>query len=306
LTVRWTKLGLVYVASGEQPWAQSHAYVPTPVVLDETTIRVYAAFLDREKVGRVGYVDVDARNPTRVLGVSQSPAFDVGLPGTFDDSGVTPVSVVQRNGRSHLYYMGWQLGRGVRYYLLTGLAISDDGRPFRRWSRTPVLERSDGELFVRSGACVLAEGAAWTMWYVAGDRWVDVDGKATPTYNLRRLTSCDGVTWGSAGQVCLELQAPDEYGFGRPFVCKGPAGYRMWYSIRTFSKGYRLGYAESPDGLAWRRKDDEVGIDVSASGWDSEMICFAAVVRAGGHSYLFYNGNNYGQTGFGVAVGEDP
>ena len=68
----------------------------------------------------------------------------------------------------------------------------------------------------------------------------------------------------------LDLATEDEFGFGRPFIIKENNLFKMWYSIRTISKGYRLGYAESVDGLSWDRKDDQVGIDVSSSGWDSK------------------------------------
>ena len=102
-----------------------------------------------------------------------------------------------------------------------------------------------------------------------------------------------------------DLADDDEFGFGRPFVLKEDGLFKMWYSIRTRSKGYRLGYAESRDGQSWTRKDSEVGIDVSAHGWDSEMICFACVQRTRYGTYMFYNGNNYGETGFGVAVWQD-
>src|SRR5262245_51920260 len=123
----WQKLGLVYVAHGEQPWAASHAFIPTAHLLDEERIRVYVAFLDREKIGRLGFVDVAARDPRRVLRVSAQPALDVGRAGTFDDNGITPVCVLEHNGRLYLYYVGWQLGVRVRYYLFVGLAVSTDG-----------------------------------------------------------------------------------------------------------------------------------------------------------------------------------
>jgi hypothetical protein len=76
----------------------------------------------------------------------------------------------------------------------------------------------------------------------------------------------------------------------------------MWYSIRSTTHPYRLGYAESTDGLHWIRKDDEVGIHTSSSGWDSEMICFPCVIDVAGQRYLFYNGNQHGKTGFGYAI----
>ena len=77
----------------------------------------------------------------------------------------------------------------------------------------------------------------------------------------------------------------------------------MWYSIRK-RKGYGLGYAESADGVYWVRKDEAAGIACSDGGWDSEMICYTAVVPADGRWLMFYNGNGYGQTGVGVAVAD--
>ena len=76
----------------------------------------------------------------------------------------------------------------------------------------------------------------------------------------------------------------------------------MWYSIRSRSAPYRIGYAESADGLAWTRKDDAVGIARSESGWDGEMVCYPAVIDVNGRRLMFYNGNRHGATGFGCAV----
>jgi hypothetical protein len=301
--MRWKKLGRVFVAAGHAPWAQTHAYVPTPLLLPDGNIRVYVAFLDRDRVGRVGHVDVRGDDPRRVLAVSAEPVLDVGEPGTFDDNGVTPTSVVGHGGKKYLYYVGWQLGVRVKYYLFTGMAVSEDGGDtFTRLKRTPALERSDRELFVRTAAHVRLDGGRWRMWYVGGSAWVDVNGRPQPSYSVRYLESPDGLTWPAEGRVCLSFDAGQEFGLGRPYVIGEDGCYRMWYSIRSADKGYRLGYAESADGVEWVRQDARVGIDVSASGWDSQMICFGAVLRSAGDTFLFYNGNNYGETGFGVAV----
>lgn len=299
--MRWEKLGLVYVARGEQPWAISHAYIPTAWLVAPDRIRVYAAFLDGAGVGRVGFADVAADDPRRVLRISREPALDIGEPGTFDDNGVAPLCLVHDGQRLRLYYLGFQAGVKVRYTMFVGLATSDDGERFQRHARVPVLDRSDAELFVRSAANVHREGAAWKMWYVAGDRWIDVGGKQVPTYNVRYLESQDGVTWPSSGKLVLDLE-DDEFGLGRPFVLREGGLYRMWYSSRRLSRGYRLRYAESANGLDWIRRDAALGIDVSESGWDSEMICCSCVLNTSFGTYMFYNGNNYGQTGFGVAV----
>ncbi len=300
----WEKLGQVYVANRERPWSCSHAVLPTILKLGRDRLRVYVAFLDEGLVGRLGFVEVDARDPRRVLEVSAEPVLDIGAEGTFDDNGVTPMSIVRAGDALLLYYTGWQLGKKVRYFMFTGVAKSlDGGLSFQRMSQVPLLDRCDGELFVRTACFVLRDLRRWRMWYIGGDRWLKVNGKLVPSYNLRYMESRSPTGWaGGPGRVLMELQGADEYGFGRPCVVPDRDGYRLWYSIRSVSKGYRIGYAESPDGLEWSRYDERAGIDVSSNGWDSEMICYASVVTTRHGTYMFYNGNNYGETGFGVAV----
>jgi len=96
----------------------------------------------------------------------------------------------------------------------------------------------------------------------------------------------------------------NRFGFGRPRVIKEADKYSMWYSIRSRTEPYKIGYAESSDEISRIRKDDEAGIERSQTGWDSEMICCPCVVDANGKRFMFYNGNRHGSTGFGCAVSE--
>jgi hypothetical protein len=298
----WQALGLVDSGIGASPWHVSHAFLPTPYRLSDDEIRLYAAFLDGEKVGRIGYVDVSARDPRRVVRVSRSPVLEIGEAGCFDDHGVTPLTITRVGDELRLYYTGWQLSTTIRYYLLTGLAISrDGGESFTRASQVPLLERSENERTVRAATHVMFHGGVWKMWYIAGSSTLMVNGKQLPTYDMRYLESPDGLTWGDRGRLVLSPDGRDEFGFGRPYVLETSDGFEMWYSIRTHSRGYHLGYATSPDGLHWRRQDDWAGAHPARADWDSEMQAYGAVVDCDHARYLFYNGNNYGQAGFGVA-----
>ena len=86
----------------------------------------------------------------------------------------------------------------------------------------------------------------------------------------------------------------------KPCVIRDDAFYRMWFSCRGDT--YRIGYAESEDGVSWERMDERAGIDVSSSGWDSESIEYPCVFDHKGRRFMLYNGNNYGLTGFGLAI----
>lgn len=304
--MRWVKQGRIYVPPGDVEWAQAYAFPPTPVLRpDGTTLRLYLAFCDSQTRGRIGWVDVRADDPSQVLGVSAEPVLDIGEPGMFDENGILPTSVIAVDDAFYMYYVGYQLGYGVTYYQFEGLAISrDGGETFERERRVPVTDRSDAEPLNRTSAFVrrVVDGS-FQMWYVGGDRWTVVDGKPLPVYNMRYLESADGIEWGPEGEVCLDFDFEDEHAFGRPWVWEDGDGHLMMYSVRTRSKDYRLGLARSTDGRRWERHDDEVGIDVSAEGWDSEMIAYSAVFKApNDETFLFYNGNERGKTGFGFAV----
>jgi hypothetical protein len=77
----------------------------------------------------------------------------------------------------------------------------------------------------------------------------------------------------------------------------------MFFSYRGGNgMKYRIGYAASKDLRHWEMILDKVGLDVSSSGWDSEMIEYPFVFEHKKRIYMLYNGNGYGKTGFGLAV----
>ncbi len=301
--MQWRKLGLVYQPDGSLWWAQSHAMIPTPVQIDDMRVRIFITCCDDQGMGRVGYVDVDVSDLTRVLDVCPDPVLDIGKDGTFDENGALVCSVVNADDRYFMYYAGFELGRKIRYRLLTGCATAKESAgPFSRVWPVPVLERSEDELYFRCGPFVRHEAGRFRMWYVAGSGWEEVAGKTKPVYEIRYLESDDGIHWPRWGHTCIAVEKHNEHGFGRPYVVVHRGKYRMFYSVRRRDvASYRLGYAESTDGLHWERKDEEIGLDVSGSGWDSEMICYSAVMELNGRWYMFYNGNDFGRTGFGIA-----
>jgi len=298
----WQKCGLVYRPSGERWWARQYATIPTVEALDDRTLRVYFAALDERNYGRIGYVDLDARDPKRILAESPEPVLDLGEPGTFDDCGVNASCAITVGDQCFLYYIGWQRCERVPYMLFSGLATSVDRQVFQRASRVPILDRTDAEPFSRSAPFVMPVEGGFRMWYWSCLRWSE--GRSGLHYNnvIRHASSTDGIHWQATGGSCLEPEWPQEYSLGRPWVLKDGAIYRMWFSVRSEDQPYRLGYAESNDGYEWVRKDSEVGITRPESGWDSEMICYPCVVDAGRRRYLFYNGNRHGATGFGCAI----
>ena len=304
--MNWRKGGRIFVPDGTLAWAHSHAAYPTPLVLPHGDLRLYLAFRDDRNVGSIGFIDVDPEDPLRVLSVSKVPALSPGPAGSFDGNGLGPSSLVVENGAVRLYYFGFGPSPDGPFRLLTGMATCQNGEDhLRRASSTPLLPPVPGEGTLRSAPFVLHEHGVWKMWYASGEGWVPAEGRQLPACSIHYLTSQDGVAWSGSSTPCLRPTGPDEFQVGKPWVVHQQGLYHMIYSIRMRSKGFRLGYARSVDGLTWERRDAEVGIDVSASGWDSEMICYGAVHRVRDTWYMFYNGNRLGAGGVGFATLED-
>ena len=85
------------------PWFSKNAMVPVPWRKSDSTIRIFLTLCDERNVGRIGYVDVDASDPGRILDYSKTPLIDVGAPGTYDDNGVVTSSVLEADGRLYQY-----------------------------------------------------------------------------------------------------------------------------------------------------------------------------------------------------------
>src|SRR5688572_16663385 len=168
--MKWEKKGLIFGPTGDSDWAKHSALQPTPYLNSATrSIRIFSGFRDSDGVSRVGFVDVCAETPEKVLRVSDKPALDVGIPGTFDENGVVPCAVIEREGRLFLFYAGYQLGRKVKFHVFGGLATSDNGgETFTRYSRVPVCDRTDQELYFRVIHTMMFDEGRWKAWYGAG------------------------------------------------------------------------------------------------------------------------------------------
>jgi predicted GH43/DUF377 family glycosyl hydrolase len=136
-------------------------------------------------------------------------------------------------------------------------------------------------------------------WYGGGSAFRQGPDKTLPEYDVRYMESADGVRFPAAGTTVLATRGA-EHRVGRPCVVREAEGYRMYYGYSTAETPYRLGFATSPDGLSWRRRDEE--LELPAADWDREMSAYPAVVTVDGRTFMFYNGNRYGREGFGLAV----
>jgi hypothetical protein len=299
--MKWTKLGRVFCPDGQFEWMRSHAANPVAEHRAGDVFRIHFSTRDAQNRSRIGYVEIDLREPQRILSLSQAPVLEPGALGLFDDSGVSLACLTNVRGQRYLYYLGWNLGVTVPWRNAIGLAISPGfDAPFTKVSLAPVLDRGHEDPYSLSYPYVLQDGALFRMIYGSNLSWGAK--QEDMAHLLKYAESDDGIHWRRDGQVAIGFKDPAEYALSRPCIQKDASGYKAWFSYR--GPAYRIGYAESDDCKRWTRRDELAGIDVSPSGWDSESIEYPHLFQHAGKTYMVYNGNRYGLTGFGLAVAE--
>jgi hypothetical protein len=304
--MKWRKLGRVFVADKHSPWLHSHATLPIGRPLGEYRYRIY--FNPRDTRGRsnVSWLDIDIRDPTKILRISERPLIEYGAPGCFDDNGAMASWIVEHDGQELLYYQGWNLGVTVPFRAAIGLAVRPVGEPdhsFERISVGPILDRCIEEPVSVGAPAVLEEAGKWRMWYQSGYPWRSGPDRPLPLYDIRYAESNDGIRWVLSGQQAITFEHAGEVAMTRFCPLREADGrYSAWYAYRGDEWGYYIGYAASPDGIGWARSDGIVGIACDQDSWEAPMISYPFVFDTEQGRFMLYNAGRYGTAGFGIAV----
>jgi predicted GH43/DUF377 family glycosyl hydrolase len=310
---KWKKLGLVFNPTDykNNSWLNEFAQAPSVLEYDDF-IRVY--FSCRPKANEQGqyvsyssYVDLN-KNNFSVLKVGENPILELGKLGTFDEFGTYPSSVIKINDKYMVFYGGWTRCESVPFNVAIGCGISDDGKIFEKLGNGPILSYSLDEPFILSGPKIRKFGDTYYLFYIAGRRWITVNGKPEPVYKIRMATSKDTLNWEKYNKDLIEDLLNENEAQASPDVIFANGKYHMFFCYREASdfrknkdRSYKIGYAHSTDLISWIRDDSKVGIEISEEGWDSEMIAYPHVVKLNGKYYMFYLGNEVGKYGFGIA-----
>ena len=298
----WKKIGLIASPKNfNSKWWISYGMDPCTIKLYDNLYRVFFCGRNKKNISIIGYFDYDLKK-LKVKKISKRPILIPGELGAFDDNGVT-ASCLVRNGKNlYLYYIGWKPKSTTRYSLMTGLAISrNNGKTFTRFSRSPILKLTDKEPFsILTAPYVLKEKKnKWLMWYVSCNTWVNKD---YPKYDIKYAFSNDGKNWIQSGLPSIKLEN-GERAVARPSVLIEDKIYKMWFCYEKKVGKYKIGYAESKNGINWKRDDTKANISLGKKNeWDDTMIAYPHVIKHKGKKYMFYNGNNYGKEGIGLAI----
>jgi hypothetical protein len=300
---RWQKLGLLYspTSNNRHPKLVSHAANPLPVHLEGDVYRVFFSGRDAGNRSSVGAVDIDIVQ-REVIKEHHQPFFQHGPEGSFYADGVSIGNCYEVDGVRYILFMGWQSPTDGHWRGDIGRLILKTDLTLDLESETPFMTSDPVDPISLSYPWVQPdEAGGYHMWYGSTKTWDAGNGEMLHVINY--ASSLDGHRWNRQG-LAIPYELGRAQAFSRPTVVgNAGAGYEMWFSYRGGSgEKYRIGCASSRNGREWRLALDDAGIDVSAEGWDSEMIEYPFVLDHKGCRYMLYNGNGYGKAGFGLAT----
>jgi hypothetical protein len=132
---------------------------------------------------------------------------------------------------------------------------------------------------------VLEEGSGYKMWYT-GD-----DGTNPPRIGL--ATSTDGITWTKAVANPVLSPGPswETGGIRAGGVISDGGLYKMWYTGFDSGGVGSIGYATSPDGVAWTEYGSNPVLGVGAAGsWEDDDVLDPTVIKEGSTYHMWYSG----------------
>ncbi|MCK5559182.1 MAG: hypothetical protein KAJ51_01255 [Thermoplasmata archaeon] len=176
---------------------------------------------------------------------SANPILPVSSSG-WDDYGTAKCSVIY-NGSG---YMMWYEGRPGSIGWEIGLATSQDGIQWTKYSGNPVLKMGTGgswEDLCLSGPTVIFDGNTYKMWYMGESSSI--------SWKIGYATSSDGINWikypGNPVLVQGAGGSWDEKYVGFPSIYFDGIKFTMWYSGGDINDNRKIGIATSYDGINW-------------------------------------------------------
>lgn len=300
---RITKAGLIYKYSTKLWQTKSHCQYPCPVHLNNSIYRVFFGSRTQDNNTMIFYFDFDAATQSVVNDVSK-PVLTNGPMGYFDSNGIYPSSIIKIGDLYYMYTLGFMRGEGQLYYTRIGLATSYDLHNFKKFSSAPLMNTSQYDPWMLTGPFVMQDNGIYRMWYVSGDYLnINQDGILESSYNIKYAESKDGLNWTRNGLISINHIHEGETNIARPWVIKEHGIYKAWYSYSCNKGGYQIGYAESSDGgYTFERLDHLAGIEKSSAGWENNAVAYPSLIQYKDKKFLFYNGNQFGKDGIGLAI----
>lgn len=300
--MKWNKSGRIYLPENNDPYLLSHASNPLAIHLKDDVFRIYYNGRNSDNRSSVSYVDIDILKK-EIIYDHKKPVFKFGGDNSFYSHGVSIGSTYDIEGSKFILFMGWQCPEGQHWRGDIGRLILKNNSEPEIFPSEAFITTDEEDPVSLSYPFVIFDKGIYKMWYGSTIDWSSENGEMI--HVIKYAESSDGIKWEKKG-LAIPYEIGNAQAFSRPALLIKDGIYHMWYSYRSGDGSkYKIGYSKSKDGLNWESDNLNSGIEVSADGWDSEMVCYPFVFNHKDKTYMLYNGNSHGMTGFGLATMEE-
>ena len=298
----WKSEGLIFKPSKKVNFIKSHGWVPTPYKISKNLFKIFYAGRDKFNHSNIFSFDYCFKKK-KIISFTKKPVLKKGALGYFDDCAVIPSHVIKIKNKIFLYYIGWTRGISVPYISSLGLAISSGiNKKFSKYDKVPILGRNKNDPIFTASCFVEKSNNRYKMIYTSNENW-KFRKFFIPHYNLKYAYSKNGIDWKTSTKFILSNISSKEIAITRPWILNYDKKRLLFYSYKNYKnkgRNYKIGFAENFKNK-WVRKDNKIKFKFSKCGFDKQMQEYASIVNYGEDHFMFYNGNNYGEEGIGIA-----
>ena len=217
-----------------------------------------------------------------------------GLPGHFDESGLTISDVRPRGSGYECLTFGWRLRYGGGWFNEIGNVLLDANLQVLSRTAAPFMSRTSIDPISLAYASF---GIDSEILYCAPSGLSEETGTPLDFRILRRdLTGVRRVLADPEG-----IRSPGVFAYTRPWALLHNGVSHLWFCAR--GDKYRIMHTRrdesDPNKLSIPPTDDLVGLSNVREGG---AVCYPSVSIVGDLAVLLYNGAGYGATGIGVAI----
>ncbi len=294
------KKGLIFKSINHK-WIKSHAWVPTVYKLKNNKVIIFFAGRNNKNESDIGYIVFDL-DEMKVTKFSKKPILKRGPLGSFDDSAVIPSHMIKVKDKFYLYYVGWTQGKKVPFFSSIGLAISKSPfGPFKRYSSAPIIGVSKLNPYFVATCYVRKYQNGFEMYYTSNTSWSLKKKRAFPRYLIKKCNSKDGINWKIEDNKLINFYKKSEIAITRPWILNLKNKTVMFYSLKK--RNYKICTVIFKNKRWIKENIFEFKKNKSVI-FDNVSQEYASLIKYKKKIFMFYNGNEYGKNGIGLAISQ--
>ncbi len=234
------------------------------------------------------------------------PFYKPDRVGFFDSDGAMPSQFIELNNKLYLTFNGWNALSNC-YLNAVGLieiAFENDEMIFVNVSPTPFLGRNIDNPSSAVVPWITYDNDLFHVIYIGTNEWVNVNGKNEPLYYLKYANGKNLESIRTKNhQIIQDIEKNEVYSRPSYFTIDEyqilSFSSRLINDFRDGENSYRIQFAISKKGdyENWERKNF---VFLPNLDWCNKQTCYSHFLENKNEILMFFNGNSFGKSGFGV------